>query len=326
MTTSAEQVSRLLNLVPYLQQHPDADLRHTAEVFGVSSGQLLTDLKVLWFCGLPGGAPGDLIDVDMDALESDGSIRLTNADYLGRPRRFTHDEATGLMVALRTLLEAGDSSVRAAVESALAKIEAVVGESAPRVGVRLETGENAVRDGLALAIADRTAVRLEYNGATRGVATRPIVEPARIALRDGWSYLDAWSRDRDGWRTYRLDRIVSVEPAGDPATDHGEPPAQQGGWLDHRPDAVEVILELSPAGRWITEYHPMIEVSPLPSPGPGAGGVRARLLVADPVWLRRLLLRLGPAVLAVQPPEAAESAADAAREALVLYGDGPGAG
>ena len=49
------------------------------------------------------------------------------------------------------------------------------------------------------------------------------------------------------------------------------------------------------------------------------GGVRARLLVADPVWLRRLLLRLGPAVRSVDPPEAAASARAAAAEALALY-------
>ena len=45
----------------------------------------------------------------------------------------------------------------------------------------------------------------------------------------------------------------------------------------------------------------------------------SKLLVADPAWLRTLLLRLGPSVLAVDPPEAAESARAAASEALALY-------
>ena len=84
--TSASQVPRLLALVPYLQAHPDADLAQTASVFAVTQKQLVADLKVLWVCGLPGGAPGDLIEVDMDALEQ-GRIRLTNADFLDRPLR-----------------------------------------------------------------------------------------------------------------------------------------------------------------------------------------------------------------------------------------------
>lgn len=86
--TSSHQVPRLLALVPYLQAHPDADLTETAAVFDVTVRQLVADLKVLWFCGLPGGAPGDLIEVDMDALEQ-GTIRLTNAEFLSRPQRFT---------------------------------------------------------------------------------------------------------------------------------------------------------------------------------------------------------------------------------------------
>ena len=104
--TSSSQVPRLLALVPYLQAHPDADLEATASVFDVTPRQLVADLKVLWFCGLPGGAPGDLIEVDMDALES-GTIRLTNAEFLARPHRFTPEEAMSLVVALAALRRCG---------------------------------------------------------------------------------------------------------------------------------------------------------------------------------------------------------------------------
>lgn len=313
--TSADQVARLLALVPYLQAHADADLAETARLFGVSTRQLVADLNVLWYCGLPGGMPGDLIEVDMDALEAEGRIRLTNADFLARPLRLTVDEAMTLMVALRALEESADRSTAAAVASALAKLESVVGGLAPpRVGVRLATGEAAVRDALAAAMEERVAVRLTYHGALRGETTTPLVDPARVASRDGYGYLDAWSRDRDAWRTYRLDRIESVAATDLPVVDHGEPPAASSGWLDAFPDAVEVTLELTAAGRWITEYHPMLQVTPL-----GDGGVRARLLVADPAWLRRLLLRLGPAVTRVDPPEAAASAVAEARAALAQY-------
>lgn len=310
---SSDQVSRLLALVPYLQQHADADVRHTAELFGVTSRQLIADLKVLWFCGLPGGTPGDLIEVDMDAIEADGRIRLSNADFLSRPLRFTLDEAMSLAVALRALLEMGDTSLRASVESALLKIEAVVG-AGPRVGVRLAGGEDAVRDALADALGRRVAVRLEYDGASRGVTSRPLVDPLRVAVRDGYAYLDAWSFERDAWRTYRLDRIADVTPTTQGVADHGDAPNFEGGWLDHRPDAVEVTLDVAPAGRWITEYYPVRSATPL-----AGGGVRLTLLVADPVWLRRLLLRLGPAVLAVDPLDAATSAQAAAQDALAHY-------
>ncbi|MFZ2749307.1 MAG: WYL domain-containing protein, partial [Propioniciclava sp.] len=66
-----------------------------------------------------------------------------------------------------------------------------------------------------------------------------------------------------------------------------------------------------PPGRWIVEYHPTLAVEERPD-----GVTRVRFLVADSAWLRRLLLRLGPAVVGVDPPEAARSAIQAARDAL----------
>lgn len=309
--TSADQVQRLLALVPYLQAHPDADLPETAALFGVTSKQLVADLNVLWFCGLPGGRPGDLIEVDMGALE-EGTIRLSNAGFLTRPLRLTPDEAMSLVVALRALGEMADTGTASAVASALAKLEAAVGGlGGPRVGVRLATGPDAVRDRLTAAIEGGVAVRLTYHGEARGVTTTPLVDPDHLATVDGYGYLVAWSHDRGAWRTYRLDRVADVAVTSDPVGDHGPAPAPASGWLDERPEAAEVTLELTAEGRWITEYFPMVEVTPT-----RGGGVRARLLVADPAWLRRLLLRLGPAVVSVAPPEAARSASDAAREAL----------
>lgn len=312
--TSTDQVQRMLALVPYLQTHPDADLAATAARFGVTPRQLVADLKVIWFCGLPGGGPGDLIEVDSDALD-EGRIRLSNADFLTRPLRLTLDEALSLMVALRALREMADHETAGAVATALGKLEAVVGEQAAgRVGVRLATGEEGVRSRLSAAIDAGLAVRLTYYGASRGVTTTPLVDPVRLATVDGYGYLVAWAHERAAWRTYRLDRIADLEPTERPVEDHGPPPTPASGWLDERPDAAEVVLELTAAGAWIVEYYPMVEVTPT-----AAGGVRARLLVADPAWLRRLLLRLGPEVLAVEPGEAARSAADAAAEALLGY-------
>jgi len=309
--TSAVQVPRLLALVPYLIAHPDADLATTASVFGVTPRQLVADLKVLWFCGLPGGGPGDLIEVDMDALE-EGRIRLTNADFLGRPLRFTPEEAMSLIVALRACEEMAGASLAPAVRSARAKLEAAFGGAdIARVDITVAAGAAPVRDALADAIADGAAVRLTYHGAARGVATEPLVDPVQLGTRDGYGYLTAWARDKGAWRTYRLERIVAVARTGDATGEHGPAPALASGWLDDRGDVVAVTLDLRPDGHWIVEYLPVDDVQHRPR-----GIVRARLRVADPAWFRRMLLRLGPAVVRVDPPEAAASAIAAAREAL----------
>ena len=64
-------------------------------------------------CGLPGLTPGDLIDIDMDAVDGEGVIHLTQRRLPARPLRLSADEALALVLALRTLREiAGPGSAR----------------------------------------------------------------------------------------------------------------------------------------------------------------------------------------------------------------------
>lgn len=308
--TSAEQVSRLLALVPYLQRHTDADVDTTAATFGVTGKQLLADLKVLWYCGLPGGLPGDLIEIDFDAIDA-GRIRLSNADYLARPMRFSPDEALSLVVALRAVGELVGDDQGDAVASALAKLEAAAGVSAlPKVAVA--GGEAEVRDVLTAAIDAAETVEFDYTDA--GLQpSHPEVSPVRLLVRDGIGYLQAWNAERGDWRTYRLDRIVAIQRTGRRAAAVAEPPVFDPGWFERSASAREITLVLEPGSRWLAEYIPVQAVTEL------ADGVELDLLVADPAWLRALILRLGPALRELRPAEAADSARAAAAEALAAY-------
>ena len=67
------------------------------------------------------------------------------------------------------------------------------------------------------------------------------------------------------------------------------------------------------------EYYPCVRTQPV------ADGSHVVLLVADPTWLRWLLLRLGADAAVVAPLAAGDGAVIAAREALAAYEDaGPG--
>jgi proteasome accessory factor C len=309
--TSNAQVARLLALVPYLRKAGAADLAKTAEQFSVTPSQLVKDLNVLWFCGLPQGLPDDLIEVDQDALQL-GEIRLSNADFLSRPMRFTPDEAMSLVVALEAVAELADPLSAAAVQSALAKLTKAQGQSA-QVIVSAVSGNADIRQGLLAAIAAKTVVRLSYDRQLGSATTYPEVEPVKLITRDGFAYLQAWSLEREAWRTYRLDRIAAVEATGQPAQDRGVPERFDSGWLESRPDAVEVELEVSPEAGWVAEYYPVR------SAVKSARGWVLRLLVADPRWLNGLLLRLGDQVLRVAPDAALDAARRIASETLSGY-------
>src|SRR5215216_539719 len=125
--TSRAQLRRLLSLVPYLREHDGVAMTDVAAAFGINVKTLREDLSVLWMCGMPGLTPGDLIDIDMDAVDGEGVIHLSNADYLTRPLRLSADEALALVLALRTLRGIAGPGKRDAVDRALKKLEAVAG-------------------------------------------------------------------------------------------------------------------------------------------------------------------------------------------------------
>ncbi len=313
MSSSAEQVARLLTLIPYLQGHQGVPVAEAARTFRITPRQLVADLNILWMCGLPGGLPGDLIDIDMDAVEGDGRVSLTNAEYLARPLRLTPDEVLSLVVALRVLAEVSGGDTVPAVATALAKLEALGDRrDLERVAIQVAAGESEVRDAVNQALASGHRLRLTYDGLVRGETTRPVVDPARIDLRDGAAYLQAWSLDRDAWRTYRIDRIAAAEPTGEQVADHGPAPAASA-WFDDASDHNEVTLKLAPAAAWLREYVPIIDSGTEPD-----GCVIVRLRVADPAWLRAMLLRLGGDAVVLDPLDGAADAAVAAAEALAL--------
>src|SRR5262245_62613663 len=134
-TTGAakDQVARLLRLVPYLNARDQVSLDEAARALGVPPAQLEKDLRVLFLCGLPGGYPDDLIDVDLDALEGEGVIRVSNAEYLARPLRLTPTEASAIIVALRALRAGSSKDTREVVDRALAKLEEAAAGSTPLV-------------------------------------------------------------------------------------------------------------------------------------------------------------------------------------------------
>ena len=127
MSGATDQLPRLLSLVPYLLTRPGARLADVARTFGVAEQQVVRDLELVYMCGLPGYFPGDLIEVD---ITGSGRITLSNADAIGRPLRLSPDEALPLIVGLRMLADLPGLYDRAAVDSALAKLESAAGSAA----------------------------------------------------------------------------------------------------------------------------------------------------------------------------------------------------
>jgi proteasome accessory factor C len=318
---SKDQVTRLLALAPYLQTRGEVPLKEVAADFGVSPAQMLKDLRVLYLCGLPGYGPGDLIDINVEALEDDpdGLVRVDNADFLARPLRLGSNEASALIVALHALLDASSSASREVVERTLAKLEeAAVQGSTPLVGVHLPRERPAVEGAqvaLEGAIREDHQVRLSYYVPTRDETTDRVVDPIAVMRSEGRLYLDAWCHLAEDRRLFRLDRITGLQVLDATRVAHDlEPRDLDEGLFEPGPEDLRARVLLSPEMRWFAEYYPVLSTREA-----GDGALEVALAVSDERWLLRLALRFGPGLTVLEPADLRTRVASVAGEALRLH-------
>lgn len=93
------ELLRLFTIVPYLRQHSGVTLFEAAHDLAMSPRQLKNDITTLTFCGLPGLAGGDLIDIDADPRH----IFLWADQGLTAPVGLTMEEASAILMALGTI-------------------------------------------------------------------------------------------------------------------------------------------------------------------------------------------------------------------------------
>lgn len=313
--STADRLPRLLALVPYLMSHPGAQVPEVAKIFGLSEKQLIDDLQLVWMCGLPGHTPGDLIDVSWDG----GEIVIDNADTIARPLRLGVDEASALLVALRVLSEMPEFGERDALVRVIAKFERAAGEGAAAVSSQVAVEVDATPDALPVvneALRRGRRLSLRYYVPGRDEITPREVDPMRLVVVDGRSYLSGWCYRAEAVRLFRLDRVLTVElldVAADPPAD-AEPGEVTPGVFRPSPTDELVELELTPAGRWVAEYYPCEQVTEL-----GEGRLRVALRARDQGWLVRLALRLGDTGRVLSPDSLAAGVREAATSALSRY-------
>jgi proteasome accessory factor C len=314
MVTSAERLRRLLALVPYVATRRVVGLAETAATFGMTERELIDDLNLAWCVELRAPEPYCPIDLSYE----DGEISISQAESIARPLRLAADEASALLVALRMLAEAsGDGD---AVARLIAKIEDAAGAAgavSSQVTIKIDQpNARGMTATLNAALAAGKRVHLRYYVPKRDDATERDVDPMRLHVVEGRTYLEGWCRRAEGVRLFRLDRVLSVDvldvPVEVPAT--AEPVDVDAGLFRASPADVVVELEFGPAARWVAEDYVCESMTELAD-----GRLRIALRTPDTAWVRRLALRLGEDVRVVSPPALADEVAASAAATLALY-------
>lgn len=305
------QLTRLLAMVPWLLARPGVSVADAAREFGLSEDELRADLTLIFFCGLPGHMPDDLIDVSLDG----DRIVISNADTIARPLRLAPDEAAALITALRSLADLPSPTGPDVVERTIAKLERAAGDAAEahqHLTVSIEGGRNhgqAISD----ALRERRRLAIEYYVPARDEVTTREVDPLRLLVVDGQSYLEAWCLAADALRLFRLDRLQAVQMLDDPVEDHAMGDRDMAdGVFDGAGAPWRLRLELTPQSTWLLDAYPHELVSESPT-------TVVDLPVADLGWARQLVLRLGGTARPIGPAELVSAVAEEAVAALSAY-------
>lgn len=304
--TAEQRLARLLAIIPWVVENGGATVAEISSRFAIPEREVLAELSLVQCCEIPPYGPDHTLGIAV----VDDEVLVEPAAMLRRPLRLGPSEGFGLLAAGRAALAVPGADPQGALASAIEKLEVALGDRAPVV-VEIEQPDLLVE--LRQAVRDSRVLALDYYTASRDELTHREVEPLGLVHTEGHWYLRAFCRRAGDLRTFRVDRIDAATPTGEV---HGRGPTGN----DHTfaladEDLLPVARIAVPlTARWVVEAHPTISVQETPA------GLVVELPVSGPVFLERLLLRLGPdaRVLGADDPDVGRAAA---RRLLALYGE-----
>lgn len=303
-----DRVRRLLVMLPWLMERGEVSVAETAQRFDLTEAEIARDLELVAMCGLP-----PFVDELIDVFIDDGMIWVGVPRLFTRPLRLNAVEAWELLAAGRAAMELPGADVEGPLGRGLAKLAAALGDD-DTSGVRIDLDRPDAATSLAGAAERGEQVRIRYRSPARDDVTDRLVLPRQVFTDRGEWYVTA-DDDRSGEiRTFRIDRIETIEPTGETPTPSADPLPVPGDWFTDG-SIPRVTLRLAPAARWVVERYPMETVG---DPD-GDGWVTATLAVVSEPWLTRTLVRLGPDVEVIDPAEWRATAREATERVLARY-------
>lgn len=293
-----QEVSRLLDLVPYLSSHSYISLKELAAEFGVDEKSMAEELTALSMCGLPGYTPYELIEIFFDS----GFVTINNHESLDIPRALTHLEVASLLIGLEIIRESAapeDGEVVSRIDSLISQLRDLIGESV-RIEVDPQYSHRKVID---QAIARRESLEIEYLSPVRDEVTRRRINPLAIEMDRGSIYLIAYCHLQASVRNFKVERIRSITSLGETF-----PP------LEPSPSSIEekysLTLKVRSSRRAIAELFALEEI-------PNSGDVTVEVFSTD--WAVKALIAHSPDVQVVAPPEIREKTLSELKNILALY-------
>lgn len=204
-----KRLTRLTSILIQLQCKRLLTAHELAEKFGISKRTIYRDIKTLEQAGVP-------------ILTDDGKGYTLMEGYRMPPVMFTENEANALITAEQLVLKNKDASLVKDYTDAIHKIKVVLRnntkDKANLLSERVLSGQNLESSRtsnnlsiLQLALTNFNLVQIQYYSPYNDQITERTVEPFAIyTTQENW-LLIAFCRLRKDYRSFRLDRIKSLQ-------------------------------------------------------------------------------------------------------------------
>ncbi|WIM69733.1 helix-turn-helix transcriptional regulator [Corynebacterium suedekumii] len=308
---------RSLNLIPYFQSHPDRTVMEAAKDLGRDPGELLADLHRLSLCGV-GSWPEELVDLTADYRE----VRITNSQGMDRALRLTPTEAGALLLTLESLEGIPGLTDREAVVSAAAKLRSILDPRAVAIFDSLATddpAESTAQVILREAMQSDRRVRFTYRSASSDTETVRTVDPVRIFVNGGETYLAGWEEASGRHKNFRADRMSDMTVLDEQATPHlDRMPFDADDPFSFRTVAEHAHLLVRADATWLADYYPL-ELGQ----DRGDGMVEARMPVGSAEWFIRFVIGQSDRLTVTAPADLVEQVRHRAEAGLTAYDERP---
>jgi proteasome accessory factor C len=297
---AAEQLRRILHLIPRLADGEPHSLDEISRRIGVDRSVIMRDIESIT---RRFEVPGGFVEGLQVYVEAD-TISVVPNHFL-RPMRLTRSELLALELGLAMLRGERPPEEHHAIEGAAARLRQALaklpGEDVAddlRVASLSPAGDLQHLRQLREALRERRRVRLTYHKAGEEQSSHRVICPYGIVFASGMWYAVAFCETSEGIRIFRLDRVERVELLSaryEQAREFSLDALVREGRMFHAPEAGTLRVRYSPRiARWIVEREGQALAED--------GSLTMDHPLADPDWAVRHVLQYGPDAEVVEPP------------------------
>jgi len=297
---AAEQLKRILTLIPHLADGEEHPIEEVAELAGVDRQRLVADLtSVSERYDTPGGwVDGVSITVDPN------NVSVRTSHFL-RPMRLTMPELCALELGLGLLHRERSAEELPAIERATERLRKAITQLPSneqherlRVAELAAAGDPEHLATLRGALRAKKKVRLRYRAGSRKESSERVICPYSLVFASGAWFVIAYCDDSEGMRFFRVDRVEGAtqlaqgftpDPNVDIASIAGDKP------FVGAPGQVMTVHYSPRIARWICEREGgTLETD---------GSLISDYPLGDMGWAVRHVLQYGPDAEALAPVE-----------------------